>query len=1376
MRKKSIPASRSTLALTRGNRFSLCVRHFISVAALIGFLRVVGQAVEVPGLAADHMPRVLPRSPIEAVGSFVVRAGFHAELVAAEPLISSPVAVAVDESGAAYVVEMRDYSEHRPEQLGRITRLTDTDGDGKYDRATVFLDHLPWPTAVTCWDGGVFLGSTPDILYAKDTNGDGVADIREVVFTGFASNYAPYATNQLNVQALLNSFQWGLDQRIHGATSVSGGKVRRVESEFTRKWRAKSDIRRGGITVDRNEEMDLSGRDFSFDPRTLELRSEPGGGQHGMSFDDAGRKFVCSNSDHLQLIEFNDLVPNPNPFHEMPSSRQSIAVDGAAAEVFRQSPDEPWRVLRTKWRVAGVVPGMIEGGGRPSGYFTGATGVTIYRGDAYGPDFAGDAFIADCGSNLIHRKKLRRSLDGLSLVGERATDEAQSEFLASTDNWFRPVQFYNAPDGCLWVVDMYRETIEHPWSLPLDLKRHLDLDSGRDRGRLWRLSPDQPPSGKKHSYFQSQEPSAWVRGLEHPNGWHRDTAARLLHQAQASEVVSGLRGLLAHSPHSLARLHALQVLAGYGALADADWARAARDLEPAMRRHAFQKLGTTLRQHPAVETRTETSLLLAASEVETDPLARLEIAFSLGAVSGTEKFTALKLLLKRGPSLVQEAVIHAAAGLESRLWLEGVTTETTAQETYLIELARVIGRRAETSEMGPVLERAFQFSSATATMTWVDALADGAARRGRKLTEFDGNHRLPACFDTALALATNGSRGSVAAVRLLAWDERPGMGARLVSLLASGPDDIAEAARGSLRRHHEVFTNSILFRTAWGAAKPTRRTALVDLWLRQTEGARTLLAAAADHAVDSHEWNAAQIVALRNHGDAEVQTTARRLLGEPPASRQAVIEQFVGSLGLRGDPAKGAAHFRERCATCHAFHGEGTVVGPDLASVAANGPEKLLVAILDPNREVAPNFAAWTAETADDETLSGIKLRDTVTTVTLRQAGGTDMTLDRARLRRLDSDGRSLMPEGLEQGWQSQDLADVLAYLSGVATGSIPNPSISTVAGIGRTGNTGDGGLATAAALASPFGLVRGPDGALWFCEYDGHRVRRLALDGTLSTVAGRGTPGYSGDGGLGTAAELNQPHELRFDAAGNLFIADGHNHAIRRLDSRTKTITTFAGVGRAGYSGDGGLAVVAELRDPRSLQFSPEGDLFICDVGNHAVRRVNSQSGVISTFAGTGRPGPTPDGAPSRGTPLNGPRTLDFDRRGDLWLATREGNQVFRFDILTGLIHLEVGTGAKGFTGHGGPAKLATLSGPKGLAIAPNGDVYIADTENHSILRLDAKTGRLERVAGTGRSGDGPDGDPVHCQLNRPHGVWVDAEGSVYLGDSENHRIRRVR
>ncbi|MCW5558446.1 MAG: hypothetical protein KIT22_11530, partial [Verrucomicrobiae bacterium] len=254
-----------------------------------------------PGMTADRMPRVPPTEPGDAPATFQMRPGFKAQLVAAEPLVASPVAVAVDEHGRAYVVEMRDYSERRPERLGRVRRLEDTDGDGRYDRATVFLDGLPWPTAVICWKGGIFLGATPGILFAKDADGDGVAEILEPVFDGFAADYAPFETNRLNVQALLNSFQWGLDQRIHGATGPSGGSVRRIESEFTRAWR-----RAAGVTNDTpNEALSLRGRDFSFDPRTLELRAESGGGQHGLSFDDAGRKFLCANSDHLQLVAFD---------------------------------------------------------------------------------------------------------------------------------------------------------------------------------------------------------------------------------------------------------------------------------------------------------------------------------------------------------------------------------------------------------------------------------------------------------------------------------------------------------------------------------------------------------------------------------------------------------------------------------------------------------------------------------------------------------------------------------------------------------------------------------------------------------------------------------------------------------------------------------------------------------------------------------------------------------------------------------------------------------------------------------------------------------------------------------------------------------------
>lgn len=333
-----------------------------------------------------------------------------------------------------------------------------------------------------------------------------------------------------------------------------------------------------------------------------------------------------------------------------------------------------------------------------------------------------------------------------------------------------------------------------------------------------------------------------------------------------------------------------------------------------------------------------------------------------------------------------------------------------------------------------------------------------------------------------------------------------------------------------------------------------------------------------------------------------------------------------------------------------------------------------------------------------------------------------------------------------------------------------------TFAGTGVAGGSGDGGPAKSAQIDNPFGVVRGPDGAIWFCEYTGQRIRRVAPDGTISTIAGTGQKGYSGDGGHALKATFNLPHELRFDARGNLYIVDMVNNAVRKIDMQTKIITTIAGTGVAGYSGDGGLAIQAQLKQPHSIQFGPDGSLYICDIGNNVIRKVDMQTRVISTFAGTGKPGDTPDGAPIRGTPLKGPRSLDFDKQGNLWLATREGNQVFKFDLRGNRIQHVAGTGKKGFTGNGGPAKEATLSGPKGISIDAAGNVWLADCESHSIRMIDVRTGHLELIAGSNERGDGPDGRALSCKMARPHGIFCDANGDVYIGDSEAHRVRVLK
>jgi DNA-binding beta-propeller fold protein YncE len=243
------------------------------------------------------------------------------------------------------------------------------------------------------------------------------------------------------------------------------------------------------------------------------------------------------------------------------------------------------------------------------------------------------------------------------------------------------------------------------------------------------------------------------------------------------------------------------------------------------------------------------------------------------------------------------------------------------------------------------------------------------------------------------------------------------------------------------------------------------------------------------------------------------------------------------------------------------------------------------------------------------------------------------------------------------------------------------------------------------------------------------------------------------------------------------MFFAEMQNHVVRRVDANTGMISTVAGTGVPGFSGDGGPAAKAQLRQPHSIAIDPGGaSLYIADIGNHRIRRVDLKTNQIDTFAGTGEGKPTADGASLDGTPLNGPRAMAFDQRGDMYLVLREGNAVYRIDMRNRTIHHIAGTGANGYTGDGGPALEARLSGPKGISIAPDGGVFIADTESHTIRRIDPKTGIIETIAGAGTRGDGPDGPPRACQFARPHGIFVDRAGAIYIADSENHRIRVLK
>lgn len=962
-----------------------------------------------PELTAKDLPRAPFVPPDKAVGSIRVKPGFHVELVASEPNVESPVAMVFDERGRLFVVEMIDYSERRDviPHLGRIRMLEDTKGNGIFDKSTVYADNLPWPTAVFPWKGGILVGATPDIIYLKDTKGDGNADLRQTVFTGFAAG-----VEKINVQEMLNSFIWGLDNRIHGATSGEGGMIKSL-------LHPKAPL------------VDLHGRDFVIEPRTMTMTSEAGGGQHGLSFDDYGRRFTCNNSDHIRYFQYDDHYATRNPYYTMPPALASIAVDGPAAEVYRISPEEAWRVIRTRWRVASLVSGPVEGGGRSSGYFTGATGITIYRGDAWPKEFLDNAFIGECAGNLVSRKLLIP--DGVTLKAQRAPDEQNVEFLASTDNWFRPVQFANAPDGTLYVIDMHREIVEHPWSLPENIKKLLDLNSGSDCGRIFRIVPDgfKQPKLPRLDLASTKE---LVATLESPNGWTRDTAARLIYERQDKSAVASLVKLLRTSKSPLARIHALYALDGLGALSEADVLHGLNAQEAWVRVHAV-KLSEKFSRHPSPK------IFKKLAQLSADPsnLVRYQLAFTLGELHDSTKIKPLAEIARYDAesSLIQAAVLSSlkdgAGDVFAILSADAKFAGSKPGQEFLRQLVALVGAKHDPTEISRVMNFIQKVNEPALSFSLVSALGDGLKRGGSSLERADANHVLESTFAKAVKLAgadDTPQATRLAAVQLLALATYDKAGATLASLLRPGASgDVQLAAVDALGHFSAPEIPGDLTRH-WKEFSPRVKSRGVSVLLARPERALALLQAVQSGVVAQSDLTTPQIKFLRNHQNVRVRKLALNIFGEnAPNQRQAVVDAYQPALALKGDAAAGRKIFEQRCVSCHHLDGIGYSVGPDLLSVKSNGKDKILISILDPSREVASQFIAFQIDTKDGESYVGIIANETTSSVTVRQAYGKEDVIQRSNIKGMKSQQQSLMPEGLEQGLTQQDLANLLEFI-----------------------------------------------------------------------------------------------------------------------------------------------------------------------------------------------------------------------------------------------------------------------------------------------------------------------------------------------------------
>jgi len=971
----------------------------------------------------NQLPRPPATRPLEAVAALVPRAGFRVELVAAEPLVEDPVAMEFDENGRLYVCEMPEYNQYANSRFrgrGRVRWLEDTDGNGVFDRSRIFADGIDSPTAVACWKGGVFVGSVPHILYLKDTDGDGTADVRRTVFTGFARDKAG--------EAMLNSFRWGLDNRYHVSTNLAGGTVRRP-----------ADPAGKGVSV--------RGRGFVFDPLTETFELSSGGGQHGMSMDDWGRKFVCQNSVPAQLLVYDDRYLARNKFLAGPAPAVNIVPTGKQTRLFRRSPIEPWRTLRTRLRSQGLIPGSDEGG-KPGGFFTGVTGVTIYRGDAWPANYRGNLLIGEVSNNLVFRARLEEA--GVSLVARRA--DAGAEFLASKSVWFRPVQLANAPDGTLYVIDMARELIEGAAFLADVILKHMDVTSGMTMGRIYRVVPEgkslRPPPRLGRLAIADL-----VAMLDHPNGWHRDTAARLIFERQDRRAVLPLRKLARTARQPIGRVHALWALVGLsrggesaaepGALTADLVLGALADEHPDVRIQALRLAERLVGRSEALR------LKLASLVVDPELRVRYQLAFSLGEIDSASARAALARLVRRdgADSWVRLAVLSSLArgGGEvfGLLLADRKFRASGSGRDLLVALAEQIGAADSSGDVAAVIAGVAGLPAGEKPLGQAVVAGLVSKRSGVAKTRLAGagggqaRRLLAGLLSEARQVAPDRKRPTAQraqAVRTLglggfSTDDRK-LFASLLTITESQP--VQEAVLETLGRFDDPAVAELVL-ARWKSLSPGLRRRAAETMFSRVASTRSLLAAVADEEVARADLDPARVRLLKVSGDESIRKQAMRLFPDGGrVARQEVIKRYQAALKLAGDAGRGRKVFRKICAACHRLEGHGKAIGAELAGIADRGLDAVLLNVLDPNREVKPKFLSYVTATTDGRIVTGMITAETANSITLQRSDATSVTVLRVDIEELNSTGLSFMPEGLEKQVTIQMMADLLTYLANV--------------------------------------------------------------------------------------------------------------------------------------------------------------------------------------------------------------------------------------------------------------------------------------------------------------------------------------------------------
>ena len=934
-----------------------------------------------------------PLTPQQAVKGLRTHPNFAVDLMVAEPLVIDPVAISFGPDGRLWVAEMCDYPAGKKGDFGpggRVSVLEDTDGDGIYDKSTVFLQGIPFPTGVTAWRNGVLVCAAPDILYAEDSKHDGKADIVKKLYSGFGVD---------NYQARVNSLEYGLDGWVYGSCGLFGGRIKSFNGSV----------------------YDLGNRDFRIKPDTGELEPATGRTQQGRVRNDWDDWFGCDNSNLCWHYPLADHYLKRNKF---------VAPPGAAVQVSRlPAPNQVFPLQKQLQLFA------LSG---PPGQATAACGLGVYRDDLLGQGYSGSIFTCEPVNLCVTRQVLKPRES--TFAGSRATDETSSEFLSSSDNWFRPVQARTGPDGALWVVDMYRFVIEHTRWIPAAELAKLDVRAGDTLGRIYRV---RPAGGIRPAVrLDKLDTSGLVAALDSPNGAQRDLASQLLQWRGDKAAIPLLRTLADTSPRAEARLEALcslDVLSGLGA----DIIRKCLgDKHPGVRRHAVRLAEKFLASNP------DLGPLIAALAADENEQVSLQVAYALGAWhdprAGAALFTLAHQHAEDGYLLAAVLSSVDLGNIESAVTaLLDKPVDSRATQVLSEHFLGLAGSICTPKTLAQILTKAFasnQKQIAGWQATGLGALMEALARRDLAWQSLPGKKAVELvqkCLVHARQAAVNDAAPvelRLHSVPLLGCEA----GQQTSDLVILGkllqPNQPLPLQMAAIDRLSSISNDEVggIVLAGWRGYSPDVRSQALDLLLSRPSWRGQLLEAIEKKLVPAGDVDTKRRqVLLELRDKAQKALAVRVFAGAVRPDRQKVLLEHADVVALPTELSRGQAVFAKRCSICHKLGNVGVVVGPDLTSVSTKSPDYLLTEILDPNRNVDIRYHEYVAVTKSGRIVTGILSSESAGSVTIRSQEGKEQTLLRSELEDLKSTGKSLMPEGLEKDLTHQDLADVIRFLRG---------------------------------------------------------------------------------------------------------------------------------------------------------------------------------------------------------------------------------------------------------------------------------------------------------------------------------------------------------